>query len=50
VDVHYDGPDTLLNKMLRLPRRWRGKKQYETSFTFDPATLEGDLPHPTYQS
>jgi hypothetical protein len=48
IDVHYDGPNTLLNKILRLPRRWAGKKQYESSFTFDPATLEGDLPHPTY--
>lgn len=49
IAVSYDGPPTLLNRILRLPRRWRGLKQYETTFVFDPQNFAGDLPPPNYQ-
>jgi hypothetical protein len=49
IAVSYDGPPTLLNRILRMPRRWRGLKQYETSFVFDPQNFAGDLPPPNYQ-
>lgn len=49
ITIHYDGPDTILNKFLRLPRRWRGLKQYSTVFAFNPAIFIGDLPPPKYQ-
>jgi hypothetical protein len=48
IAVSYDGPPTLLNRILRLPRRWRGLKQYETTFVFDPQNFAGDLPPPNY--
>lgn len=48
ITLHYDGPDTLLNRTLRWPRRWRGLKQYSTAFTFNPAIFIGDLPPPKY--
>lgn len=48
ITINYDGPDTFFNRVLRAWRRWRGMKQYSTAFTFDPATVLGDLPHPTY--
>jgi hypothetical protein len=48
ISVHYDGPSTLLNRILRLPRQWRGLKQYEMNFIFDPQTFAGDLPPPNY--
>lgn len=49
ITIHYDGPNTILNKLLRWPRRWRGFKQYSTAFTFNPAIFIGDLPPPRYQ-
>jgi hypothetical protein len=49
ISANYDGPPTLLNRILRMPRRWRGLKQYETSFVFDPQNFAGDLPPPNYQ-
>jgi hypothetical protein len=49
ITIHYDGPDTVLNKFLRLPRRWRGLKQYSTTFVFSPTIFVGDLPPPRYQ-
>lgn len=48
ITVHYDGPNTLLNRLLRLPRRWQGLKQYSTDFTFNPMNFVGDLPPPKY--
>lgn len=48
VIIHYDGPNTILNRVLRLWRRWRGLKQYSTEFLFDPAIFEGDLPPAVY--
>lgn len=47
--IHFDGPNTILNKMLRWPRRLYGLKQYSTAFTFSPAIFIGDLPPPRYQ-
>lgn len=49
IDVHYDGPATVLNRVLRLRRRLFGKKQYQTHFEFDPQTVMGDLPPVEYQ-
>ncbi|RTL96166.1 hypothetical protein EJV44_11345 [Ancylobacter aquaticus] len=49
ITIHYDGPDTILNKCLRLPRRWRGLKQYSEKFIFNPSIFIGDLPPPRYQ-
>lgn len=46
--VHYDGPDTFVNKLLRLWPHFRGRKQYSTEFIFDPANVIGDLPAATY--
>jgi hypothetical protein len=48
VSVHYDGPSTVLNRILRVLRRWRGLKQYQTTFVFDPQIFAGDLPPPNY--
>ena len=48
VTIHYDGPATLTNRVLRLWRRWRGLKQYSTEFLFDPKVFEGDLPPAEY--
>ena len=48
VTIHYDGPTTLLNRVLRHWRRWRGLKQYSTEFLFDPEIFEGDLPPAEY--
>lgn len=47
--LHYDGPNTILNKFFRWPRRWRGLKQYATAFNFNPTVFIGDLPPPRYQ-
>jgi len=49
IDVHYDGPSTILNRLLRFRRRLIGKKQYQTHFEFDPQTVVGDLPPVEYQ-
>lgn len=46
--VQYDGPATILNRITRSLRRWRGLKQYETQFIFDPQIFAGDLPPPNY--
>jgi hypothetical protein len=46
--VQYDAPTTILNRIMRGPRRWRGLKQYETQFIFDPQIFAGDLPPPHY--
>lgn len=48
ITVSYDGELTLLNRILRAPRRWRGLKQYQTTFVFDPQNFGGDLPPPNY--
>jgi hypothetical protein len=48
--VQYDGPTTVLNRIMRSLRRWRGLKQYETQFIFDPQIFAGDLPPPNYAS
>ncbi|SDU42345.1 hypothetical protein [Stappia sp. ES.058] len=49
ITMHYDGPDTILNKLLRWPRRWRGLRQYSSTFIFNPSIFIGDLPPPRYQ-
>lgn len=46
--IHYDGPDTLVNRILRWPRRLMGKKQYSSEFLFDPQFYQGDLPPAEY--
>jgi hypothetical protein len=48
VTIHYDGPTTILNRLFRLWRRWKGLKQYSTEFLFDPLVFEGDLPPAEY--
>jgi hypothetical protein len=48
ISINYDGPRTLWNRVHRWTRRWRGLKQYSSDFTFDPQTVLGDLPPPTY--
>jgi hypothetical protein len=48
IAIHYDGPTTVLNRIRRSPRRWRGLKQYVTRFVFDPQIFSGDLPPPNY--
>nr|WP_321484077.1 hypothetical protein [uncultured Cohaesibacter sp.] len=48
VTIHYDGPASLVNRVLRFWRRWRGFKQYSTEFLFDPEIFEGDLPPAEY--
>jgi hypothetical protein len=48
VTIHYDGPTTLLNRVLRFWRRCWGLKQYSTEFLFDPEIFEGDLPPAEY--
>ena len=48
VTIHYDGPATLTNRVLRLWRRCWGRKQYSTEFLFDPEVFEGDLPPAEY--
>lgn len=48
VTIHYDGPTTLLNRVLRLWRRCWGLKQYSTEFLFDPEIFQGDLPPAEY--
>ncbi|MBB6469264.1 hypothetical protein HNQ96_005153 [Aminobacter lissarensis] len=45
---HYDGPNTIWNRLLRWSRRWRGLKQYTSEYTFDPANFVGDLPPAKY--
>lgn len=48
ITVHYDAELTLLNRILRQYRRWRGLKQYQSTFVFDPQNFAGDLPPPNY--
>jgi len=48
IRVHYDAEPTLLNRLLRKYRHWRGLKQYQTTFVFDPQNFAGDLPPPNY--
>lgn len=48
ITIHYDGPATLLNRVLRLWRRAWGLKQYSTEFLFDPEIFGGDLPPAEY--
>ena len=48
ISVNYDGPNNIVNRILRWPRRWRGLKQYSSCFVFDPQVVVGDLPPPKY--
>lgn len=48
VVVSYNASSSWLNYLLRLHRRIRGKKQYETRFTFNPKTVCTDLPPVEY--
>jgi hypothetical protein len=47
IAIHYDGPPSILNGLMRWHRRWRRLKQYQTNFTFVPMTVAGDLPPTT---
>lgn len=48
ITVHYDAERTIISRLLRLVRSWRGLKQYETKFIFNPQNFAGDLPPPNY--
>lgn len=48
LNIHYDAPPGIINWLLSLPNKLRGKKRFHSSYTFSPVTISGDLPPPEY--
>lgn len=48
LNINYDAPPGIINWLLSLPNKLRGKKRFHTSYTFSPSTISGDLPPPEY--
>lgn len=49
ITADYNGPSEGLNAVRKLPARIRGRQQFTTIFTFDPAVYDGlDLPTAEY--
>lgn len=48
ITISYDSPKGLMNWVLGIPARWRGRKRFSSSYTFSPQFIAGDLPPPEY--
>jgi hypothetical protein len=48
ITVEYDAPSGILNWLLALPTRCRGKKRFSCKYAFSPEVIMGDLPPPEY--
>lgn len=48
LNIYYDAPPGIINWLLSLPNKLRGKKRFHNSYTFSPLTVSGDLPPPEY--
>lgn len=48
ITICYNPPPGILNWILGLSSRRKGKKRFTTTYTFSPQLVEGDLPPPQY--
>lgn len=48
ITVEYDAPKGLLNWLLSIPSKIRGKRQFSNTYTFSPYMVSGDLPPAEY--
>lgn len=48
ITVSYNAPSGVLNWLLALPSRLRGKRRFTVAYTFFPQLVAGDLPPPEY--
>jgi hypothetical protein len=48
IRVEYDAPKGLLNWLLALPGKRKGRRRYTSLYTFVPEMVAGDLPPPEY--
>lgn len=48
ISIEYDAPKGILNWLLSLPSKLRGKRQFRNTYTFSPYMVDGDLPPAEY--
>lgn len=48
ITISYSAPPGILNWILALPTRLRGRRRFTTQYTFSPQLVAGDLPPPEY--
>lgn len=48
ITISYSAPKGVLNWLLALPSRVRGKRRFTTTYTFWPKFIAGDFPPPEY--
>jgi hypothetical protein len=48
ITIEYDAPKSVLNWLLSIPSKIRGKRQFYNTYTFSPYMVDGDLPPAEY--